>query len=664
MIYRLILPDYVKEAPGYNRHLMPATHDGKFTPEQIKEWNDAGYNVYYLPNYPSTYEVDETNHGEFVNGAMVDIFNCVFVDLDMKDYKSPNKDRCHNFATKQEFIDKLNLFEHPPSSVIDSGGGIHAYWYVSDLDSMSYLKIQRRLARYFTSDTAVSKLCQLMRVPGTTNWKDPNNLKTAEWVSYEDITYTAEDLDKALPPLSPEDEVYCKSHYDKTHGLQQKLDVSEDLPSKWFKFAKKGTEPHRLFYGTVKDRSIADYRLTNLLRGGGFTKEEATSVIMNTNKASERVGIHRYNYAADMVEKVWLASEVPAIASSLLTKSVRDMLSANPDDETLKGKRFECDPIFDATYHGFRLSQVMGEIGGVGAGKTAFGFNIFRGFALRNPEYIHLAVTLEQPELEYAQRWKKMCVNDPQLLDCVHILGNYNEDGTYRHLSLEEIEDYVKVLEKTTSKKVGAVMVDHIGVLKKETRNGENQGLIDICQYMKAFAVNTNTFLIMQSQAPREKASIGDIELDKDAAYGTVFFEAFCDYVVTLWQPLKRVYDKEKCPLVTAFKFCKIRHKHVKLDQIKEDQRYPLILDPDTDTLRELTKNEYISFDWFNKQATILRNRDKKREPGALSAIDWTKKPAEPKEESSHGDNGRNANAGRGLRNAKSSPRLHSKRRV
>lgn len=655
MIVRLILPDWVKETPGYDKNATPNTHDGDFSDEQIAAWQEQGYNAYYFPNYPSVYATDETGHGEFVNGALVDTFTAVFVDLDMKDYKSPVKDRAHDFETKDQFVEYLNEFELKPSRIVDSGGGIHAYWYVNDLDPMGWLRIQRRLRRRFTSDPAVAKLSQLMRIPNTINWKDPENPRLAAILEESGIEYTAEDLDKALPSLLPEDEDYCQAHYNKTYGLQEKLNVDEDLPAKWFKFAKKGTEPHDLFYTQQQDRSTSDFRLTALLHQGGFTKEEAISVIMNTNKASTRSGIHRYNYAADMVIKIWMSAEKPALASELLTKSVRDMLSANPDDETLKGTRFKCDPVFDATFHGFRLGQVMGLIGGVGTGKTAFGFNIFKGFALRNTGYIHLAVTLEQPELEYAQRWKKMCANDPQLLDCVHILGNYNDDGTYRHLSLEEIEDYVKVLEKATGKKVGAVMIDHIGVLKKETRNGENQGLIDICQYQKAMAINTNTFLIMQSQAPREKASIGDIELDKDAAYGTMFFEAFCDYVVTLWQPLKRVYDVEGCPLVTVFKFCKIRHKHVKKDQIKEDQRYPLLMNPDTDTFRMLTQNEMTSFDFFAKRATNLRNKDKKKEPGAVSAIDWTDK------EDDNGQSGRNPIISRGLRSAKQSPRVSAK---
>ena len=134
---------------------------------------------------------------------------------------------------------------------------------------------------------------------------------------------------------------------------------------------------------------------------------------------------------------------------------------------------------------------------------------------------------------------------------------------------------------------------------------------MDICHAMKSFAIETNTLLVMQSQAPREKAGIGDLELNKDAAYGTMYFEAYCDFLVTIWQPLKRCY-KDGAPTVTAFKFCKIRHKKQGTDAIMEDVCYKVMYDPVTEKLRELTKNEEDSFTFFLSQATNKRKQDRK----------------------------------------------------
>jgi hypothetical protein len=128
---------------------------------------------------------------------------------------------------------------------------------------------------------------------------------------------------------------------------------------------------------------------------------------------------------------------------------------------------------------------------------------------------------------------------------------------------------------------------------------------------MKAFAIQLNVMMVMQSQAPREKAGIGDLELNKDAAYGTVFFEAYCDYLITIWQPLKRVY-KEGAPTVTAYKFGKIRHKKQGHDKIQEDTCYALFYDPETQRMRDLTQDEEKSVAFFTNRATSLRKEDKK----------------------------------------------------
>lgn len=118
--------------------------------------------------------------------------------------------------------------------------------------------------------------------------------------------------------------------------------------------------------------------------------------------------------------------------------------------------------------------------------------------------------------------------------------------------------------------------------------------------------------LIMQSQAPREKAGIGDLELNKDAAYGTVYFESYCDYLISLWQPLKRCYSEEACPTTTTFKFCKIRHKAQGIDKIQEDIPYNLFFDPKSEELRRMTEAEVKSFDFFLKKATNKRKEDRK----------------------------------------------------
>lgn len=601
MVYVILPPQWLRDE---DPSAVPKQLDCSF--EEVLKYNELGYNVYYYPNHPSEYGA-----GRFVKANEVDVFNFVFVDLDMK----------HGaYESKEAFTALLLSSELPPSVIVDSGGGIHGYWAVDDLDAMSFLRLSRRLCSKYNSDPAVCQIKQLMRVIGTVNNKEQDNPRPTQLLHADEVSYTCEDLDKALPRLTQEDEEYCKSHYDKAYSLEDPITkVDDKIPLKFAHLIRNNAEAKDIWAGNVDDRSKGDYRLGHIMFADGFSKDEAMSVLVNSAKALSRAPTHRVSYAENIVDKIWtfeLEGEKEPLSSS-----VRDILCAAGEDG-LKGARLVGHRFFDNTVHGFRLGQVIGLCAGVGVGKTTIGLNLFKGFVEFNPDYDHMIVPLEQPAREIAERWKKMCGDNTRLHDKVHVMSNYTSDGTYRRLSLHEIQDYIITFQKETKRKIGCVVIDHIGVLKKETRNGENQGLMEICQEMKAFAVSTNTLLVMQTQSNREKAGIGDIELDKDAAYGTQHFESFCDFLITAWQPLKRCYDNPACPRVTAYKFCKIRFKN-KGDKILEDQRYRLMFEPDTETLSEMVSNYEESFRFFNNVALNLRTKDKKSDLPEYSSIKY-----------------------------------------
>lgn len=591
MIIRAILPQWAAERYPEQRRVL----EGKFNDEQIDELNSQYYNIYYLPNTASVY-----NPGTTVDGSHIDTFSYVFVDMDLKD---------QHYASPEDFMVSLSEFSLAPSKVVVSGNGVHAYWKVSDLEAMSFLKLQRRLCRHFKTDEAVSKIYQLMRLPSTVNTKNEEDLKICEKLMEEDFSYTCEDLDQALPPITYADEEYCKQHFNKTYQLASDVEVSDKMPLKWGSLLSSSQEAKEIWVGNTDDRSKGDYRLGHIMLASGFTRDEAMSVLVNSSKALARAPKHRVNYAANIVDKIWTFEDV-ADEELSLSSSVKDILSRPVD--TQLGTRFPCYKYLDNTAYGFRLGQVIGLVAGSGVGKTAVALNMFMGFVEQNPDYDHFFVPLEQPAQEIAERWRTMCGENTHLHDKVHLINNYDEKTGFRHLSLPEIKDYLFKFQKKTGKKIGCVVIDHIGALKKKDKDGGKLDLEDLCREMKTFAVDTNTMLVMQSQTNREKAGIGDLELNKDAAFGTVSFESWCDYLVTIWQPLKRCYTDETCPTVTAIKFCKIRHKKQNVDTIKEDVRYTLTFDPTTERLREMTQIEETQFNYFNQKATNLRKNDRK----------------------------------------------------
>lgn len=603
MLIRAILPEWAKAEDPLRKKVL----EGEYSDEEIKHLNqNLFYNIYYLPNYPSEY-----TPGVTVEGSHIDRFDYVFVDMDLKDGV---------YATKNDFLATIDI---PPSKVVDSGNGVHVYWRVVDLDAITFLRLSRRLLRKFNTDDSIATIYRLMRWPNTINTKYEDSLTFCECIYDVNTSYTCEQLDLLLPIISNEDEKYCKQHFDKTYNPPSRESVRDEIPPKFGALLRTNEEAKKIWSGQlyVDDRSAGDYRLGHLMFASGFTREEAMSVLVNCAKAMSRTPANRIAYAQNIADKIW-TYELDGEEKAELSQSVKQILSKG--EKALKGTRFACAEEIDATEHGFRLGQVIGLVAGSGVGKTAMALNMFMWFVDKNPDYVHFFIPLEQPANEIADRWNTLCGSNTNLHDKVHVISNYAEDGSFRHLSFEEIREYLLAFQKKTGKKVGCVVIDHIGALKKKGKDGENQDLMDICHSMKGFAVETNTLLVMQSQTSREKAGIGDIELDKDAAYGTVYFESYCDYLITMWQPLKRCYSMEGCPYVTAFKFCKIRHKNVKKDRIKEDVPYLMTFDPTTSRLSAMTQEEDERVGWWVTQSTNKRKRDKKTDVVAYQSIKWS----------------------------------------
>lgn len=590
---RLIAPNWLLDKHPNKRRVL----EGEFSDEDIAKYNKEGYNIYFLPNHPSEY-----HKGITVDGSHIDVFSYVFIDFDLKSNSYSNKD-----AFIEAIIDSGIL----PSIIVDSGNGVHVYWKISDLDAKSYLRLSRRLMRLFQTDEAVGQIFQLMRLPGTVNTKKKGMYAECVQLYENDIQYTCEELDKLLPAITTEDETYCNQHYDKTFKLNRNdINIDDKIPPKFGDLIKNNREVKSIWSSTSDDRSKDDFRLAHIMFANGFSREEASSVLVNSAKALNRAPIHRVSYATNIVDKIWTFELEPQ--KETLSDSVENILKRSGD--TIKGVPFRCHKCIDNTQHGFRLGQVIGLVAGSGVGKTAFALNMFRWFCQENPDYHHFFIPLEQPANEIADRWQTMCGIDASLHKKVHILSNYDQDGNFRHLSFDEIREYIEKWQKDTGNKIGCIVIDHIGALKKKGSQDENQDLMTICHKMKAFAVQTNTLLVMQSQSSREKAGIGDLELNKDAAYGTIFFESYCDYLITLWQPLKRCHSEQSCPTVTAFKFCKIRHKKAKKDVIQEDVPYYLNFDSETELLKDMTQDNMTSFSYFLPKATNKRKMDRKTE--------------------------------------------------
>jgi P4 family phage/plasmid primase-like protien len=108
-------------------------------------------------------------------GTRHDLDQCFGVWLDV--------DTLKDGLAKQDVIKALRTCPRVPSIVIDSGGGIHAYWLFHEPVSIAadsredqeageaIEAILKHLARVFAGDTSVCELARIMRLPGTHNHK-------------------------------------------------------------------------------------------------------------------------------------------------------------------------------------------------------------------------------------------------------------------------------------------------------------------------------------------------------------------------------------------------------------------------------------------------------------------------------------------------------------
>lgn len=625
MFYRLIKPDWGKSTirgvpnPNMVRYVdgPDIIGDKQFSEDFLDKKNKEGYGVYFFPNFPSTPPSD----GKFITDSIVDKFNFVYIDWDSKS---------NTFDSKESFLKYLKEFKLKPSLTIDSGNGFHAYWRISELNRNQFYEYQLRLIDYFKSDNAVWNASRVMRLPDSLNTKDANNFKQVITINElsSDAEYNLSDLDTLIPKLTHVNQEKLKIQLSKLDGtyeqlINDKVDTN-NLPEKFLKLLESDPDIKLLFNNPRAfkgDRSSADAALCNRLFKYEFNKNEALQVLFHTQKARDYQG-DRLRYASDLVEKIY--SDRPKHVG----RTVNDILKSGKKIEP--GIKVNGPSTLDCTHKGWKRKQVFGLIGGEGIGKSTVTLSIFKSIAENsNTDDLFMYFSLEMTEDDMLERWVELAGVTSYLGDKLVIIGNEDSEGKPRRIGLQEIYWFVKQTEQVTGKKVSTVAIDHVGALSRVidvnkqpnfniTNHAEfgfdskkNVPLDRICEELKNLAKQLDVFLIVQSQTTKDKSGLGDIPIAGNAAYGISHFDWFCDYVVTIWQPLRRV-EKDIQLKVTAFQYCKIRSKH-KDDKISVYDPRLLFFDISTGDYRPLTESEKDLFDEWIKKANTIRQMEAKK---------------------------------------------------
>lgn len=309
------------------------------------------------------------------------------------------------------------------------------------------------------------------------------------------------------------------------------------------------------------------------------------------------------------------------VKAPLIALSAEELLESgimNTDSEKINGPN-----MFDATEWKWRKGEALGLVAASGTGKSAVSMKLLKEIIQNNNDNddIHFFFSLEMSARQVLSRWKKLVGYRKDMVNKLYVIDNEQTD---ERIGWQHIVRYVEDTCLALGKKPGCVIIDHFKALSNkidtkmqpnfdvsfDMHSGlgtvKNISINEMCRLINAVAKRLNAFLIVQNQSTKGRAGDGDLPMGIDAAHGAADFEWFCDYIVTVWQPLKKVQDITDLT-TTAWQYCKIREtgQH---DKVFVYTPYVLKFEKATGDLRKLTN---VELDEFRKCVEVANERRK-----------------------------------------------------
>lgn len=283
---------------GYYWLKLPPEHEGQesgpkrtiwFKTGEPATWPEGSYDLYFgvhpskqIPKRISK-KTNRPISPHLVRTNLEDIaaVNCLFAEFDAKHF--PGK--------KDEALDHIKSILQPPSVLIDSGGGYHAYWLlieplaINDQFTLKRLRsYQARWVEYVGGDPDSKDLCRVLRVPGSYNYKyDPPrevSILFADW----DMPYEITDLIKWLPPERANESIV--NHPSPNHASN----IQRDPCAHWLDKALS-----RLIPGDERQgRNGTGYWLAQQLIWDGVGQTDQERVMLEYASRVRNQGSHEY----------------------------------------------------------------------------------------------------------------------------------------------------------------------------------------------------------------------------------------------------------------------------------------------------------------------------------------------------------------------------------
>lgn len=216
----------------------------------------------------------------------------LWADVDAKhhcQHESPHTDPGDDAWDKRDALNAILRFPLPPSAIVDSGHGYHAYWGLNGaVDFPDAQHVMRGIARWVKGDSTYDQP-RILRVPGTTNWKDPANPVPVRLLKLDTLRrYDLSDFDEIVACL--EDHTPPRPRVERREDAPEWLrDLINDEPP-------KGA------------RSETEFKVIAWLARYGYTDDAILTVLMHSPvgaKAQERGERWALGEVARVRSKAW-----------------------------------------------------------------------------------------------------------------------------------------------------------------------------------------------------------------------------------------------------------------------------------------------------------------------------------------------------------------------
>ena len=247
--------------------------------ERFIEDHNGKSNLYFMVNEPYPTAPDTKLKKEHVHKI-----HGVWLDAD------PHKDELFELERirLQTFADGLVVFGYQPTYIIDSGGGIQAFWlYNEPVDATPETiahneALSRGLAQCYGTD-AVHNIDRIMRIPYTMNIPTEKKKALGRTPALATMIHTSHSRYDDMHFISPVNVSEVEKDYENIEldMTQVRAPVPAALEKKFKHLMGGNLKIQRLMADTIEktSRSEKDFALTKELKWNNFTIEEISNIV-------------------------------------------------------------------------------------------------------------------------------------------------------------------------------------------------------------------------------------------------------------------------------------------------------------------------------------------------------------------------------------------------